>query len=195
MKDNKLYDSLHVKISPKSGNFNKMDMDRIADRDNFAYDDERIVDNHRYNKSSFNFARKNKTQSAFFPNFSVSTSLNFNNRRLMGMSEYQSTNSLRNSSHIWSFTKSDRFSGGVYKRAATDTIYKLPDTKSDRWTSQGYGERKDLRPTPGANSPPSNKYNIRSCFEDNLTKKKGPLILDKIPGLVRNIYNIFILLK
>jgi hypothetical protein len=187
MRDEKQLEPLYSKISAKSRDFNNKNLPETGSRENFDNQDDQYLNIHRYNKSSVNF-KKHKTTSSFFPQSSTSAvSLNFNNRRLMGISEYQSSNSLRNSSYVWSFTRSDRFSGGVYKRSATDSIYKLPDTRSERFTIQGYGERKDLRPVPGNNSPPPNRYFIRSCFEENLVKKKGPSILDKIPGLVQLI--------
>lgn len=185
MRNEKELELPYKKINSKSRDFNIKNIPETGSKENFNNQDEQYLNIHRYNKSSVNF-KKYKTTSSFFPQSSISAvSLNFNNRRLMGISEYQSSNSLRNSSYVWSFTRSDRFTGGVYKRPATDSIYKLPDTRSIRFTNQGYGERKDLRPTAGNNSPPPNQYFIRSCFEDNLIKKKGPSILDKIPGLVQ----------
>ena len=144
-------------------------------------EDERLNTHMKFSKSNSNFnsGNKFKTQSYFH---SVSHSQNLsNNSRLMGMSQFQSSNSLRNSSYVWSFSKSGRFS---YKKPMTDSIYKLPDTKTDRFTTQGYGERKELRSSKGQNSPPLNTYEIKTCFDFNLEKKKGPLIHEKIPGLV-----------
>ncbi len=132
-------------------------------------------------KPSLDLRSKFKTQSIFH---STTSSQNFPNARLLGISEYQSSNSLQNSSYVWSFTKSNRFLGGVYRRPLTDSIYKLPDSKNGRFTTPGYGERRDLRPTRGKNSPPPNSYLIKTCFDVNLEKRKGAKILDKIPLLV-----------
>lgn len=125
---------------------------------------------------------KYKTQSVFN---STVYSMNPLNPRLLGISEYQSSNSLQNSSYVWSFTKSDRFLGGVYSRPLTDSMYKMPESKIGRYTTPGHGERKDLRPIKGKNSPPPNSYFIKTCFDVNLEKKKGPKILDKLLGLVK----------
>lgn len=154
-----------------------------SNRDNSTfYDDENLKLNKRSNRTSYEFnsgKKPKKTQSMFFSTISQ----NLNNVRLPGMSEFQSTNSMQNSSYIWTFSKAHRFSS-VYKRPATDSIYTVPDWKSGRYTTQGFGNKYDLRPLQGRNSPPPNTYRIKSCFEINAEKKKGPLIHNKIPGLV-----------
>jgi hypothetical protein len=140
--------------------------------------------NQKFSRSEYDMSLggKNKTQSAF--NFTT-TSQFMISPRLMGISQFQSTNSLQNSIHVCSFTKSDRFNGGVYKKPLSDSMYNLPETKSQRYTTPGYGHRGELSPATGTNSPPPNKYFIKSRFDMNMEKKKGPIILGKINGLVK----------
>jgi len=104
------------------------------------------------------------------------------------MSSYKSSNSLQNSVYSFSFSKQPKFNG-VYKKGISDTIYNLPDGKSTRYASQGFGNRVDLTNPYGKGSPAPNSYRIKSCFDNSLDHKKGPLILERFTPLV--IYNIF----
>jgi hypothetical protein len=114
----------------------------------------------------------------------MTNSINLNNPRYLGMSEYQSSNSLQNSTYVWSFPKSHRFSGG-YKNAITDTIYNLPEHKNERYTTQGYGKRTELLTAQGRNSPPPNTYRIKSFIDLNFQNKKGMSIHEKVAELVK----------
>ena len=62
-----------------------------------------------------------------------------------------------------------------------DSIYNLPENKNGRTTTQGIGERKDLRPAPGKGSPPPNTYRIKSCFEEQLADRKKVVMGEKVP--------------
>jgi hypothetical protein len=116
--------------------------------------------------------------------FSSTCMSNVNNPRLLGISQFQSSNSLQNSTSSWTFTKANRFSHGNYKRNLTDSIYSLPEFKNRRYTTQGLGGRKDLRPRVGSCSPPPDTYNIKTCFDVNIQKRKGMSLLQKVPALV-----------
>jgi hypothetical protein len=100
------------------------------------------------------------------------------------MSEYKSSNVLQNSVYSWTFSKSYRFDGSIYRKPLTDSIYNIPDKKTHRTTSMGYGKRYDLLPLEGRISPPPNSYNIKSCFEINAKERKGNSISDKYPPQV-----------
>jgi hypothetical protein len=135
-------------------------------------------------RSDYDVGLKNKHKTQSTLNLSTTSQIMIS-PRLMGISKYQSTNSLQNSSYMWSFTKSDRFDAGLNKKPLNDSIIHLPDTKSERYTSQGYGHRSELSSAAGRNSPPPNKYFIKSCFDLNIEKKKGPKILGKLQGMVQ----------
>lgn len=100
------------------------------------------------------------------------------------MSPYKSSSSLQNSVYSWSFTKTGKFNG-MYKKLPSDSMYSIPDGKSTRYTSQGYGSRVDLKNKAGQNSPPPNTYKIKSCFEQSVEHRKGPIILQKYPQIVK----------
>jgi hypothetical protein len=97
------------------------------------------------------------------------------------MSEFQSSNALQNSVYSWTFNKSNRFSGGLYKKKFIDSIYNLPDKKNGRATTQGVGNRRDLRPQPGQSSPPPNTYRIKSSVDIMNLDKKKIYIGEKVP--------------
>ncbi len=100
------------------------------------------------------------------------------------MSPYKSSSSLQNSVHSWSFSKTGRFYG-LYKRPASDSMYSIPVAKSSRFTSQGFGRRIDLKNPAGQNSPPPNSYRIKSCFDQSLEHRKGAVLLEKTPPIVK----------
>ncbi len=99
------------------------------------------------------------------------------------MSPFKSSNSLQNSVYSWSFSKTGRFNG-LYKKPISDSIYNVPERKSSRFTSQGYGKRYELKNPNGQGSPPPNTYKIKSCFERSVDHKKGALFLEKYPPIV-----------
>lgn len=108
------------------------------------------------------------------------------------MSPYKSTSSLQNSVYSWSFAKTGRFDG-LYKKPTSDSMYLIPDGKSSRFTSQGFGRRADMKNPAGQNSPPPNTYQIKSCFERSVEHCKGAVLLEKIPSIVINFLNLFYL--
>jgi hypothetical protein len=150
-----------------------------------SFDEDRLTTQNKFNKSTTSYFNgsvvggKFRTQSCFSQPSVISQ--NVSSVRLMGYSEYQSSNTLRNSSYVWSFSKSNRFK---YNKPVTDTIYKLPDTKSEKYATQGIGGRKDLRPVPGNSSPPCNTYYIKTCFDENVGHKRGPSLYEKAHELV-----------
>jgi len=99
------------------------------------------------------------------------------------MSPFKSSNSLQNSVYSWSFSKTGRFDG-LYKKPISDSMYSIPDGKSTRFTSQGFGGRCNLKNPKGQSSPPPNTYNIKSCFEKSIEHRKGALLLEKCPPIV-----------
>ncbi len=97
--------------------------------------------------------------------------------RLPGISNFQSSNTLQNSSHIYSIPKSIRINDKGYRKLC-DNIYNIPDSKSKRATNLGYGNRShifdDLEKFP---SP--QEYKFESLFDYNLKHRKGITILGK----------------
>lgn len=99
------------------------------------------------------------------------------------MSPYKSSNSLQNSVYSYSFSKQGRFDG-VYKKNFADSIYSIPDNKSSRFTSQGFGGKIDMANPVGKGSPAPNSYKLKSCFDNSTEKKKGAVFLEKFSPLV-----------
>lgn len=80
----------------------------------------------------------------------------------------------------------------MYKKATSDSIYSVPEGKSLRYTSQGYGKRYELKNVAGLSSPSPSTYKIKSCFEKSVDQKKGALMLEKYPSIVNNKIKVFI---
>lgn len=97
---------------------------------------------------------------------------NVNNPRLLGFSTFFSSNALRNSSYCWTFGKEKRVKDTAFKKY-NDQIYNLPNFKSTRYTTQGFGTRKDFRPVAGKGCPSPSAYNLFSIFDYNIRHKKG----------------------
>jgi len=110
------------------------------------------------------------------------------------MSPYMSSNSLQNSIYSWSFGKTGRFNGN-YQKPISDNIYCIPEGKSSRFTSQGFGKRHEIKNISGRCSPPPNSYFLKSCFEKSVEHKKGAIILEKCPPIVRENLILFKFIK
>lgn len=175
MKDSEI-PKQHPKMS-KSGDVGS----KLRENSTF-YGDESVTKMQKklYKTSLSNF-RKQKTNKHTFS----STFLNKNvkNLRCLGMSDMQSSSTFQNSVYSWSFPKSHRFVDN-FTRASNESLYNLPNKRNMRHTTQGFGERKDLRPKVGSCSPPPGTYRIKSLFEINLEKREGRSILEKVPQLV-----------
>jgi hypothetical protein len=115
-------------------------------------------------------------------------SQNPSNARSLGISQFQSSNSLQNSTYSISMPKEQRFRE-IYKKDLTDTLYKLPDPRGNRSTTMGFGDRPDFIKI--VNSPGPNVYKIESIFEHN-KRKKGISIGSRINYKVKLfILNLF----
>ena len=101
---------------------------------------------------------------------------NVNNVRYPGFSEFQSQNTMQNSSYCWSFPKTTRFNDG--KKVLNPTMYTLPSILSKRTTSMGFGERK-VFPVNKYGNPSPDTYNLRTVFDMNLLHSKGAKLLAK----------------
>jgi len=99
------------------------------------------------------------------------------------MSPFKSSSSLQNSVYSWSFSKTGRFNG-LYKTPTSDSMYSIPDVKSSRFTSLGYGKRIEIKNRAGQGSPPPNTYRIISCFDKSVENRKGAVMLEKCPAIV-----------
>lgn len=106
------------------------------------------------------------------------------------MSDHQSSNTLLNSVSSWTFTKTNRFENGLYRNLETHSIYNIPDNKTSRYTTQGFGKRYDLLPLKGKHSPPPNSYRLKSMFEVGVKDRKGPTISEKYSLPVNRLFNI-----
>ena len=102
------------------------------------------------------------------------------------MSPYKSSNSLQNSVYSYSFSKQGRF--GNYKKGA-DSLYVLPDTISQKYTTLGVGSKMEFHNPGGKGSPGPNVYNLKSCFENSGERKKGAIFLEKFSPMVILICN------
>jgi hypothetical protein len=99
------------------------------------------------------------------------------------MSPFKSSNSLQNSVYSYSFTKQQRFNG-MYQKLIVDCMYDLPASKSMRFTSQGFGNKTELKNPSGKGSPAPNSYRIKSCFDSSIDHKKGPIFLERFTPMV-----------
>ena len=104
---------------------------------------------------------------------------NVGNCRYPGFSEYQSQNTLQNSSYQWSFPKSMRFNNGI--RSLNPSMYILPTLSSNRTTSFGIGDRTSFKPNRNmVNNPSPDTYHLKTDVDLNLMHRKGPIMLSKI---------------
>ena len=95
------------------------------------------------------------------------------NPRYLGFSEFQSKNTLLNSSYCWSFSKDKRFDS-INTSKINDHLYTLPSVMTLRSTTLGLGERKDLRPVCVLGDPGA--YNLNTIFDSNKHFKKGAVV-------------------
>ena len=102
---------------------------------------------------------------------------NISNMRRPGFSEFQSSNTLQNSSHIYSYTKSIRMDNKLNKKLC-DNIYNIPEQKSTRFTTLGYGKRGNAS-SELSKYPSPQEYEYESLFDYNIKHKKGITILGK----------------
>ena len=93
------------------------------------------------------------------------------------MSEFCSTNSLQNSSYCWSIPRDIRIKDKGYKKL-NDNIYNIPDYKSTRFTTLGFGKRSNAFGSK-ENSPSPQNYKISSLFEYDLKHNKGYSMLGR----------------
>ena len=110
---------------------------------------------------------------------------NVNNVRYPGFSQFISSNVLRNSAYCWKIGKEIRIKDKLYRKY-NDNIYNLPELKSKRYTTLGYGERGKTWVTHGKDYPSPDSYKIKSVFEMNLTHKKGFSFGEKFNYLKRD---------
>ena len=106
------------------------------------------------------------------------------------MSVYKSSNSLQNSTPSFSFTRTNKFEG-IYKKTLSQNIYNIPMLKSTRQASQGYGVKSDLMSKIVKDTPAPNSYRLKSCFENAVDNRKGPLILERFTPMVIFLFLFF----
>ena len=94
-----------------------------------------------------------------------------------GYSIFQSSNTLQNSCHIYSMPKSIRIDNKLNKKLC-DNIYNLPDQKSTRFTTLGYGQRGNIS-KDSSRFPSPQSYKYESLFDYNKKHGKGITILGK----------------
>ena len=93
------------------------------------------------------------------------------------MSEYQSSNTLLNSTKSITIPKENRFKF-LYRKAECDNIFKLNSCLSNRSTSQGFANKLDFTKS-AKKTPAPNTYNLSSSFFFN--KNKAPSLRLKLP--------------
>lgn len=129
------------------------------------------------NISNMNPSRISKPLST---KFNIDTTINNNmsnvdSSRNYGISNFHSSNSLQNSIKCITFPRSPRFNPNEENSPG---FYKLPDINNKRGASIGYGKKFAFKDT--ADSPPPNKYFIKSKFTENVEKGKGCIIHPKL---------------
>ena len=97
---------------------------------------------------------------------------NIRNVRYPGFSQFSSSNALRNSAYCWSIGNELRIKDKSYKKY-NDNIYNIPEIKSKRFTTLGYGHRGKFWVTSNKFFPSPATYKINSIFDLNLMHKKG----------------------
>ena len=104
---------------------------------------------------------------------------NIHNFRYPGFSQFFSSNALRNSSYCWTIGKDKRIKDKLYKKY-NDNIYNLPELKSKRYTTLGYGDRGKTWDDQRNHFPSPATYKIKTVFDWNLLHKKGKTIGEKL---------------
>jgi len=94
------------------------------------------------------------------------------------VSNFNSTNSLQNSIYAYTIPKEERFRGNINK-LYTDTIYTITESKINKGTSLGLGDKSSL--VNSKTVPGPQQYNILSIFEKNKQKHRGLIIGEKLP--------------
>lgn len=161
MINNKIIEPISTQIESEKYNSNKEFM-------NFKQFSSTKTENSTF---KFKIKRKNKSHTPYY----LTAMSNLKNSRSFGMSQYQSSYSLRNSIQSFTFNKEDKFKDS-YRGLLTESIYNIPDQKNLRYTSLGFGKKYDLMPLEGRGVPGPNYYNIKSHIEIMKEKKKGALI-------------------
>ena len=110
---------------------------------------------------------------------------NIYNPRYPGFSEFISSNVLRNSSYCWSLGKDKRIKDKSYKKY-NDSIYNLPDFKSSRYTTLGFGNKKDFWIPLGKGDPSPDAYKINTIFDINLLHRKGSTLGERLNYMKRD---------
>ena len=110
---------------------------------------------------------------------------NISNPRYPGFSEFMSSNSLRNSSYCWTIAKDKRITDKSYKKY-NDNIYNLPELKSTRYTTQGFGNRGEFWVPLGKGDPSPDAYKIRTIFDYNVAHGKGSSLAGRLNYLSRD---------
>jgi len=110
---------------------------------------------------------------------------NIMNPRYPGFSEFISSNVLRNSSYCWSLGKDKRIKDKSYKKY-NDSIYNLPDFKSSRYTTQGFGSRGEFWIPLGKGDPSPDAYKINTIFDINQLHNKGATLGERLSYLKRD---------
>ncbi len=73
----------------------------------------------------------------------------------------------------YSIPKQKRFKGN-YNPPVCHSIYEIPESKTNKYTTMGYGFRTDIiNRKEIENKPSPNQYNFNSLFMDNINKTKG----------------------
>ena len=103
---------------------------------------------------------------------------NISNPRYPGFSQFSSPSSLQNSSYCWTIPKDVRIKDKGYKKL-NDNIYNIPDNKSNRYTSQGYGQRGGQFISKNKFTPSPQTYTINTLFDYNLRHNRGFTMLGK----------------
>ena len=103
------------------------------------------------------------------------------NPRLLGLSNFQSSNTLQNSTPIHTFEKAPRSEKLAYRGGSN--MYNYVEKSTKLGVGMGLGNKLNFSNSK-ASSPGPARYKIRSIFEENLIKHKGSTILGKPSNFV-----------
>ena len=102
-----------------------------------------------------------------------------NNEKLYSIPEFESSKTLQTSSISYSIPKTNRFSPEQNENLSYFPDYKFPDPNKYKGPSIGYGNKTNIINQSLKDLPSSQSYDIKSIFENNLSKNKGFTIGEK----------------
>lgn len=178
------YSSTHQKKITESSSNKNLKNNSILDNSNTVYNSvsskspkNNITLNGKISKTIITTNSPSNTNILSYPNVNRSSlSYSLSTPLLIPPSEFQSSNTLRNSKHNVIFNKSIRFFKPKCEEKSTK-FYNIPSLISKRSAGIGYGKRSAL--VPLFKTPAPGQYEHQSSIDEKLLKRKGVTIAIK----------------